>query len=53
MHYPVLREHNQEADYLANLWTERDRKVTVEKDKNIEAWRAAAKRRTVEVGVEL
>ena len=35
-----FREHNQEADHLANLGAEGERKVTVEKEDNKENWKA-------------
>ena len=34
----VLREHNQEADHLANLAPEGQRQITVEKGDSTENW---------------
>ena len=36
----IFREHNQEADHLANLGAEGQRKVTVERGNNTENWKA-------------
>ena len=36
----VLREHNQEADHLANLAPEGQRQITVEKGDSTENWMA-------------
>ena len=36
----IFREHNQEADYLANLRAEERRKITVEKGNKTENWKA-------------
>ena len=36
----VLREHNQEADHLANLGAEGQRQITVEKGDSTENWMA-------------
>ena len=36
----IFREHNQEADHLANLGVDGQRKITVEKWNNTENWKA-------------
>ena len=36
----VLREHNEEADHLANLGAEGQRQITVEKGDSAENWMA-------------
>ena len=36
----IFREHNQEADHLANLGTEEQKHITVEGVKSTEAWKA-------------
>ena len=36
----ILREHNLEADHLANLGADGQRKITVEKGDNTENWKA-------------
>ena len=36
----IFREHNQEADHLANLGTEGQKEVTIEGVKNTEDWKA-------------
>ena len=37
----IFREHNQVADHLANLVTEGHRKITIERVRNTEEWKAA------------
>ena len=36
----IFREHNQEAEHLANLGAEGQRKITVEKGNDTEHWKA-------------
>ena len=36
----IFREHNQEADHLANLGVKGQRKITVDKGDNTENWKA-------------
>ena len=42
----IFREHNQEADHLANLGTSGQRKITIDGVKNTEGWKAVRASRT-------